>query len=173
MLGYGGGVGCVVQTVVIAVGYLQLEEIHRIAQATYQIARVELLVEHDLEIIVVPGKVRREVVKAQVLPENGDIVKAPGEQNGILAAELLKALHGVLKAFAFFHILLGDAGELGDSGGENLILLETAGGLELRPVLQPNGADLDDLKGQQGAKADGKGGIHGKGLIPLHVQYDH
>lgn len=58
-------------------------------------------------------------------------------------------------------------------GGREPYTAETAGGLELRPVLQPNGTDLDDLEGQQGAKADGKGGIHGKGLIPLHVQYDH
>ena len=157
----------------IAVGHLQLEKVHRIAQPAHQIARVKLLVEHDLKVVIIPGKVLRKAIEFQILPENGDIVKAPGEQNGVLAAEVPEALHGVLKALTAFHILLGDAGELGDAGREDLVLLETAGGFELRPVLQPDCAKLDDFKGQRGAKANGKGGIHGKRLIPLHVQYDH
>ena len=112
MLCHGGSVGGVIETVMIAVCNFQVEKIHSKAQTAYQRTRVELLVEHDLEIVVFLGKRLAEPVESKILAENGDIVETPCEQNWIISAECPEAFHGILKSFAVSNVLLGDAGEL-------------------------------------------------------------
>ena len=173
MLCHLGSVGRIGQTVVVAVLRFNLEKLHGRGEPPHGTVRIVLLMEHDLQVVVPVRPGGAQPVEAEILPENGDIVEAPGQQDGILAAEFLETGSRVLETLTVLYILLGDSGESGDPGGEDLVLLETAGGLETLTVLQPHRADLDDLKGKTGTKPQSKRRVGTQRLIPLHIQNDH
>ncbi len=151
-----GGISGIVESVVIIFLYLQLEKVYRIAETTDRIARIMLLVKHDLKVIAFFGKAGVESIKAQILPENRNIVESPSQKNGVFPTEGLKSCHSLLKRFAVLYVLAGDTRKFGNARRKNFILLQTACSLILFACFQIYSADLNNFKGQGGTELNGQ-----------------
>ena len=131
-------------------------------------------VEDHLDIVPFfrPAPVQGE--KLQILPEDADVVKAPGEEHRVLAAPGVKLLHGLregnpLRPEPGFL----DAGELADPAVEMPVVFGDDHHLKFipgsPPLIQPDGTHLNDLPPDgHGQHLFGRGGT-GPGLIPLHI----
>ena len=169
-----GGVVGVAQSVVGRAAGLDGEQLHGGFQGLLGIGAVGLGVEDHLGVVPLPGPVRGKLEQSQIFPQNGDVVKAPGEEHRLLPAPGPKRLHSLGEGDPLLlQPGLLDAGELADP------LVQAA--VKLRPhhdlkfirhglvLQQPDGADLDDLPPDLHRQRLSGGGGTGPGLVPLHI----
>ena len=158
-------------------GGLNVQHFHGGFQRLLGIGAVGLSIENHLGVIPPLGKGRIQVKQLKILPENTDVVKAPGQKHNVLSAPGTEPLHGLRKGHALVpKAILLDACQLAHPTVQVPIELWAHHNLEFVGYLfvlrHPDGADLDNFPPNLDGKHLLRGGRTGPGLVPLHIQND-
>ena len=172
-----GGVVGVAQGVMGRAAGLDAEDLHRGLQGLLAGGAVGLGVEDHLSVVPPIHPFIGQLVQLQVLSQDGDVVKAPGQEDHVLAAPGAELLDGLGEGDA-----LGlqpgflDARQLADPAVQAPVELGPHQDLELIQdqllLADPDGTHLDDLAPDLDRQdLPGRGGT-GPGLVPFHIQYN-
>ena len=167
----------VAQRVVRGAGRLDVHHLHGGRKRLLRARAVGLGVEDQLRVVPAGRPSIGKAEHGEIFPQDGNIVKAPGEEDALFPAPGLKLGRSLRKAHALFaQHAVADAGERGDLAVHFLKIFRPDEDLELVGDLlvlrHAYGADLHDLaaqrRGQRLLRAVGPG----PRLVPLHIQND-
>ena len=169
-----GGVISITQRVVGRAGSLNLKNLHGGFQRLLGGRTVGLGIENHLSIVPSSGPFGIQLMQLEILPEDANVIEAPGQEHDVLAAPLPELLHRLRER----HTLISqaaflDTGELADPAVQVPVIFGLDHYLEFVSHLlvlgHTNSADLDDLTADLHRQyLLGRGGT-GPGLIPFHI----
>ena len=154
---------------------LDLENFHGGFQGLLGIGAIGLGVENHLDIVPLLRPAPIQGKQLQILPQDADVVKAPGEEHRLLAAPAAELLHGLREGHSLgTESCLLDAREFTDPAVQMPVEFRHHHHLEFirraAQRIQAHGSDLNDLSPDGHREHFFRRRGTGPGLVPLHIQ---